>query len=114
MFIDDLKVDLEKGDLIYRGTCHDCGKPVEVSIIVNEEGAIVISGGCVYQVKQAYEKELFFKCDECFKNDHILRNFRETEVYSRVVGYLRPVKQWNKGKKAEFDQRIEFTNVGRR
>jgi len=30
------------------------------------------------------------------------------EVYSRVVGYLRPVKQWNKGKKQEFKQRKEF------
>jgi len=27
---------------------------------------------------------------------------KETEVYSRVVGYLRPVKQWNDGKQAEF------------
>ncbi|MBU2234378.1 MAG: ribonucleoside triphosphate reductase [Proteobacteria bacterium] len=27
------------------------------------------------------------------------------EVYSRVVGYLRPVKQWNKGKQAEFSMR---------
>ena len=26
----------------------------------------------------------------------------ETEVYSRVVGYLRPVNQWNDGKRAEF------------
>jgi len=26
----------------------------------------------------------------------------ECEVYSRVVGYLRPVSQWNKGKKEEF------------
>ncbi|MFA6584274.1 MAG: ribonucleoside triphosphate reductase [Elusimicrobiaceae bacterium] len=26
----------------------------------------------------------------------------ETEVYSRVVGYLRPVTQWNEGKKEEF------------
>ena len=33
---------------------------------------------------------------------------RETEVYSRVVGYLRPVKQWNKGKKTEFVQRKTF------
>lgn len=33
---------------------------------------------------------------------------RETEVYSRVVGYLRPVKQWNNGKRAEFDQRKTF------
>lgn len=29
----------------------------------------------------------------------------ETEVYSRVVGYLRPVKQWNAGKQAEFSLR---------
>jgi ribonucleoside-triphosphate reductase len=29
----------------------------------------------------------------------------ECEVYSRVVGYLRPVKQWNNGKKAEFEIR---------
>jgi ribonucleoside-triphosphate reductase len=32
----------------------------------------------------------------------------ECEVYSRVVGYLRPVKQWNKGKKEEFKQRKSF------
>jgi ribonucleoside-triphosphate reductase len=32
----------------------------------------------------------------------------ECEVYSRVVGYLRPVKQWNKGKKEEFLQRSLF------
>lgn len=30
---------------------------------------------------------------------------RETEVYSRVVGYLRPVQQWNAGKQAEFERR---------
>jgi len=29
----------------------------------------------------------------------------ETEVYSRVVGYLRPVKQWNNGKREEFKLR---------
>ena len=30
------------------------------------------------------------------------------EVFSRVVGYLRPVKQWNKGKQEEFKTRKEF------
>jgi anaerobic ribonucleoside-triphosphate reductase len=30
------------------------------------------------------------------------------EVYSRVVGYLRPVDQWNDGKQAEFAQRRTF------
>jgi ribonucleoside-triphosphate reductase len=33
---------------------------------------------------------------------------RETEVYSRVVGYLRPVKQWNDGKQAEYCRRTTF------
>ncbi|MDL1964263.1 MAG: ribonucleoside triphosphate reductase [Deltaproteobacteria bacterium] len=32
----------------------------------------------------------------------------ETEIYSRVVGYLRPVKQWNNGKQAEFNSRKTF------
>jgi ribonucleoside-triphosphate reductase len=31
------------------------------------------------------------------------------EVYSRVVGYLRPVKQWNDGKKAEFEIRKHYS-----
>jgi anaerobic ribonucleoside-triphosphate reductase len=33
---------------------------------------------------------------------------QETEVYSRVVGYLRPVKQWNDGKQAEFVMRKTY------
>jgi len=36
----------------------------------------------------------------------------ETEVYSRVVGYLRPVKQWNEGKRAEFASRRHFKVSG--
>jgi len=30
------------------------------------------------------------------------------EVYSRIVGYLRPVSQWNEGKQEEFKDRKEF------
>jgi len=33
---------------------------------------------------------------------------QETEVYSRVVGYLRPIKQWNSGKLAEYGNRRSF------
>jgi ribonucleoside-triphosphate reductase len=32
----------------------------------------------------------------------------ECEVYSRVVGYLRPVNQWNRGKQQEFTDRKTF------
>lgn len=34
------------------------------------------------------------------------------EVYSRVVGFLRPVEQWNKGKQAEFAMRETYDRVG--
>ena len=33
----------------------------------------------------------------------------ECEVYSRVVGYIRPVKQWNEGKREEFKLRKTFS-----
>ena len=31
------------------------------------------------------------------------------EVYSRVVGYLRPVDQWNEGKQSEFKERKAYS-----
>lgn len=40
-----------------------------------------------------------FKCPECGA---------ECEVYSRIVGYIRPVNQWNKGKQMEFRNRTVF------
>ena len=33
---------------------------------------------------------------------------QETEVWSRVVGYYRPVKNWNRGKQEEFRERSTF------
>jgi len=33
------------------------------------------------------------------------------EVYSRVVGYLRPISQWNEGKQAEWADRKTFKNM---
>lgn len=34
------------------------------------------------------------------------------EVYSRVVGYLRPVDQWHAGKQQEFHDRVAFRIPG--
>lgn len=39
------------------------------------------------------------------RHDHCPECGAASEVYSRVVGYLRPVQQWNDGKRAEFEQR---------
>jgi len=34
---------------------------------------------------------------------------QKCEVYSRVVGYIRPVSDWHEGKKQEFGDRVTFT-----
>lgn len=44
-------------------------------------------------------KELKSVCPECGK---------PVEVYSRVVGYMRPVSCWNPGKAQEFIDRKTF------
>jgi ribonucleoside-triphosphate reductase len=38
----------------------------------------------------------------------------DTEVYSRVVGYLRPVGRWNDGKQAEYAARKPYVMTGGR
>lgn len=49
--------------------------------------------------EHGYLKGEHFSCTECGK---------ETEVWTRVVGFHRPVASWNKGKKEEFKDRLEF------
>ncbi len=40
-----------------------------------------------------------YECPDCHE---------ETEVYSRITGYYRPVKNWNDGKAQEFEDRKEY------
>jgi ribonucleoside-triphosphate reductase len=47
-----------------------------------------------------YLKGAQFSCPNCGE---------ETEVYSRIVGYYRPVQNWNLGKKSEFNERKSFS-----
>ena len=37
---------------------------------------------------------------------------KETEVYSRITGYYRPLKNWNAGKQQEFKERKEYDAMG--
>ncbi|PIR06121.1 MAG: ribonucleoside triphosphate reductase [Candidatus Moranbacteria bacterium CG10_big_fil_rev_8_21_14_0_10_35_21] len=48
-----------------------------------------------------------FTCPKCVIE-------QPTEVYSRVVGYIRPVQQWNKGKQAELNDRKEYMVEGKK
>lgn len=38
----------------------------------------------------------------------------KTEVYSRVCGFFRPVQSWNIGKRAEYNERLNFKPMGER
>jgi len=74
--------------------CHDCKK--------------LLKEGSEY-MPYTVGKELYVKCRKCHKKDPLLRNYQETECYSRVVGYIRPVNLWNKGKQQEFKDRKVFS-----
>lgn len=49
--------------------------------------------------EHGYIKGEQFKCPKCE---------RDTEVYSRIVGYYRPIQNWNHGKKSEYKDRVEY------
>lgn len=85
--------------------CHDCKKDI---IIEGED----IKNGVYLNYDNAGKIISVFKCNECFDKNKALANFQECEVYSRVVGYIRPVQQWHKGKKQEYGERKEFAMPG--
>jgi hypothetical protein len=48
--------------------------------------------------------------DLVFENGLIIPAEKRTrcEVFSRIVGYMRPVAQWNKGKQSEWKDRVNY------
>ena len=96
---------METVKIAENNVCHDCQSQIEI-----ESGEI--KNGVFLAYDNAGEKINIFKCNECYAKNKALTNFQECEVYSRVVGYLRPVQQWHKGKKQEFSERLEFTEPG--
>lgn len=81
--------------------CYDCKKEIEIK-------GKDIENGFLLEYDDDGEKMKVYKCKKCFEKNPALTNFRKCEVYSRVVGYLRPVQQWHIGKKQEFAERKEY------
>ncbi len=81
--------------------CHDCKKEI---LIKGQE----IENGVYLTYDNAGGKINAFKCNDCYAKNPALTNFQKCEVYSRVVGYIRPVTQWNNGKKQEYSERTEY------
>lgn len=108
MKIDDLFEKMKSGTPVqFKGVCCDCNSEVEIQAHILGD-SIVIDGGAVFAPPAAWNHQdmYMFKCQKCFEKDS--KFYPKTEVYSRVVGYMRPVSQWNDGKKAEFDTRKTF------
>lgn len=88
-------------NIVNKNYCHDCEKRIEIE---EEE----IKNGVLLSYKDGDDKINVFKCSKCFAEKPELTNYKRCEVYSRIVGYLRPVQQWNLGKEQEFKERKEY------
>ena len=93
--------------------CRDCAKVLEVKGKEGDKDSEIVGGKLLkYKVHDngnADDYILIFKCDECFAKDPSLKDYQKCEVYSRVVGYIRPVQQWHKGKQQEWSERKDFS-----
>lgn len=82
--------------------CIDCRDDFVLELERKSETDLEIKNGAIAKKYGTY----LCKCQTCFDLNN---NFGgETEVYSRVVGYLRPIGNWNKSKKQEFDLRKPY------
>ena len=81
--------------------CCDCKQEIKIS---GKE----IENGVMLDYMNGADKITVFKCSQCFEKSQELKNFQPCEVYSRVVGYLRPISQWNVGKQQEYKERKEY------
>jgi len=74
--------------------CHDCLQSLK-------EGEEVVK----YELANG---QVFYKCSSCYQQQKELTGYQPCEVYSRIVGYIRPLAQWNIGKAEEYKDRQEF------
>ena len=81
--------------------CCDCNTGIKIQ---DKE----IKNGVFLSYDDDGQKINVFKCNDCYEKSPSLNKFQKCEVYSRVVGYIRPVQQWNNGKKQEYKERKEY------
>lgn len=92
---------------IFEGECMDCHSSVIVTATQDGEETTIV-GGAVFQPPADWHSptEYLMKCDGCYEKNPVFNP--RTEIYSRIVGYLRPVENWHVGKKAEWKSRKTF------
>ena len=82
--------------------CMDCKREFDMILERTGPDKIEIKNGAIGK----RDGKHLFKCQSCWGKDQSFG--RECDVYSRVVGFLRPVKDWNVGKQEEYKMRKVF------
>ncbi len=95
------KIFKKEKEALEKGACCDCGTKLEIEDGEIKDGALLI-------YEDGDEKLSVLKCDSCYSKNPSLKDYKKCEVYSRIVGYLRPVQNWNEGKTQEFKERKTF------
>jgi len=82
--------------------CMDCHEDFAMHFERTGPDQIKVKAGAIGKRNGEY----FFKCPDCYKKDQSFG--QECETYSRVVGYLRPISNWNNAKQEEYKCRKPF------
>lgn len=83
-------------------TCEDCCKPFDINLERTSSNQIDITNGVIGNRAGQY----LFKCPTCYALDKSFGT--PCDIYSRVVGFYRPVNGWNNAKQEEFKLRKEY------
>jgi anaerobic ribonucleoside-triphosphate reductase len=75
-------------------TCDKCG------ITITDIDGELQNAKCL-KYKDGDTEYFVARCNGCFETKKALTDYKKCEVYSRVCGYIRPMQNWNKGKKQE-------------
>lgn len=89
------------------GKCQKCKSLVDL-VIFESEMEVYGNGGMIVSAEPHPIPE--FKCTTCLEEDNYRISPTRCETFSRVCGYLRPINNWNPGKKAEWNERVTYNN----
>ena len=84
--------------------CDKCEK------VIQEANGELLDGKCLKYVDTDEAEYFVVRCNSCFDKDKSLTNYKPAEVFTRTVGYYRPVQNFHKGKVAEYKDRLTFNN----
>lgn len=106
-YLAELFKDAGTGCIELHGKCQKCKAPVDL-VIFKSDMEVEGNGGMIVGAELNPIPE--FKCTPCLKADNHRISPTRCETFSRVCGYLRPIKNWNPGKKAEWNDRVTYNN----